>query len=209
MQKLIQEEITEQKNRGVFLVLTGPTASGKDALLTKLQERIPDAIRIITTTSREMRPGESEGKPYYFLSREEFEQKIANHEFFEWVEFRSHLYGTQKKTIEDAVSTNKDVILKIEAKGVKNIKDKVKHLSSRSVFIFLTASTIETLEKRVREDEKGIKTERWNESLAFWEMEQYEDCEYLVVNDNGNLEKAVEGVLAITNAKRLEVIRNE
>lgn len=207
MIKPIQEEIFDQQSRGVFLVLTGPTASGKDAVLSRLQEKRADIVRIITTTSREMRPGESEGNPYYFISRDEFEQKIARHEFFEWVEFRGHLYGTQRKTIDEALSTSRDIVLKIEAKGVKNIKDKIKQMSPRSVFVFLTASNIETLEKRVRDDEKGIDTKRWNKPLAIWEMEQYEDCEYLIVNDDGNLDRAAEKILSIIEAKRSEIIR--
>ncbi len=66
------------------------------------------------------------GTPYHFVSREQFEQLIAEGAFFEWVEFRGELYGTQKKTLQDALATGNGVIWRIEAKGVKNIKRKNK-----------------------------------------------------------------------------------
>lgn len=206
MKHSIQDEITHQAKRNVFVVLSGPTASGKDTVLEAIVEKHPNAVRIITTTSRTMRPGESEGHPYYFMAREDFEKKIANHEFFEWVEFRGQLYGTQKKTLEDALASGQDVFWKIEAKGVKNIKDKVKHMTQRSVLIYLTASNLEMLEQRVRKDENGVKTDRWNPSLAAWEMEQYDDCEYLIVNDDGNLDNAISQIQSIIEAKKLEII---
>ena len=207
MIKPIDREIAEQNKRGVFLVLSGPTASGKDTILAALQKKNPSIVRIVTTTSREARHGESEGRPYYFLTRTEFEEKIAVHDFFEWVEFRGQLYGTQKKTLDEALKSGNDIIWRIEAKGVKNIKDKIKTMTNRSVFVYLTTSNIETLEKRVRHDEQGIETARWNGPLAQWEMEQYEDCEYLVVNDDGNIDGSVEKVIQIMNAKRQEIIR--
>lgn len=209
MKRSIEEELKEQKRRGVFLVLTGPTGSGKDAALGVLQQKLPQAHRVITTTSRGLRPGESEGNPYHFISRNDFEQKIAAHAFFEWVEFRGNLYGTENLEIEETFHSGKDVILKIETKGVKNIKEKIKAQFPRSVFVFLTASSLEILEERIQNDEKGIQTDRWNSSLAAWEMEQYDDCEYLLINDNGNLEKTATKLWAIIETKRLEIIKDQ
>ena len=87
----ILEEVAKQKNRGVLLVLTGPSGAGKDTVLSKLQERSPQMIKIVTTTSRAMREKESEGHPYHFVSRDQFEELIAEGAFFEWVEFRGEL----------------------------------------------------------------------------------------------------------------------
>src|SRR3989338_3018471 len=102
MSKPIEEEGSLQKTRGVLMVLTGPTASGKDTVFARLQEENPQFVRLITTTSRTPREDESEGNPYHFISRDEFEDKISKHDFFEWVEFREHLYGTEKKTLSEA-----------------------------------------------------------------------------------------------------------
>lgn len=204
----IEKEILDQEKRNIFLVLSGPTGAGKDAVLEKIQEKDPSTIKIITTTSRPKRSNESEGNPYHFISRQEFEEKIANHEFFEWVEFRGELYGTEKKVLDEAFNSGQDVIWRIEAKGVKNIKEKIKQISMRTILVYLTTKNIDTLEDRVRKDEAGIATNRWNPALVQWEIEQYEDCDYLVVNDDGNLDQTVEKILKIMDTKRLEIIRN-
>lgn len=207
MHKLIFDEIADQKKRGVLLVLTGPTGAGKDTILTELTKQKPDTIRVITTTSRPMRAEESEGNPYHFVTREHFEEMIANKEFFEWVEFRGDLKGTQKKTLEEAISSGKDIVWRIDAKGVKNIKQKITETVPRSVFVYLTASSIEMLHHRVEVDEGNAIHHRWNEPLVKWEMDQYDDCDYLVDNEDGNLGETVREVVAIMEAKRLEILK--
>jgi guanylate kinase len=203
----IFHEVEEQKKRGVLLVLTGPSGSGKDTVLAKLQEQDPSLIKIITTTSRSPREGEAEGSPYYFVSRERFEQLIAEEAFFEWVEFRSELYGTQKKTLQEALSTGNDVIWRIEAKGVKNIKEKIKQMVPRSVFVFLIAENIEDMHTRVVKAE-GVQgaQKRWNEPLVIWEARQFKDCDYLVVNADGKLDETVSSIRSIIQAKRRETL---
>lgn len=207
MHKKIFDEIHQQKTRNVLLVLTGPTAAGKDALLNAFLLKHPHTQKIITTTSRPMREIESEGNPYHFISREDFEQMIAEHAFYEWVEFRSDLYGTQRKTLEDALATGHDVIWKIEAKGVKNIKQKMSETFPRSVFIFLTAPSVETMHERVERDEGKNEHHRWNEALVKWEMDQYDDSNYLVLNEEGKLNEALQKVEAIIEAKRQEILK--
>ena len=138
MEDAILKEVRAQQKRGVLLILTGPTGAGKDTVFAKLLEQNPKIVKITTTSSRDKRETESEGNPYYFIPRSEFEQKIADGAFFEWVEFRGHLYGTQKATLQKALETGEDIIWHIDAKGVKNIKEKVKEMVDRSVFVFLT-----------------------------------------------------------------------
>ena len=203
----ILEEIHQQKKRNVLLIITGPTGAGKDTLINTIIQMRHEMRKIVTTTSRAMRELESEGHPYHFVSREEFEHMIGDDAFYEWVEFRSDMYGTQAKTIEQALESGEDVIWKIEAKGIKNIKAKIKERFPRSVFVYLTAPTIDTLHHRVEKDEGQHVHHRWNEPLVKWEMEQYDDCEYLVVNEDGKLDQAVRNVLAIIDARRCEIIQ--
>src|SRR5579884_3545818 len=119
--KPLSDEIAEQQRRTVLLVLTGPSGAGKDTVIAELVRNNPQMGRVITTTTRQMREGESEGSPYHFISREKFEQLIAEDAFLEWVEFRGELYGTQKQTFPDTMQSGNDVIWKIEMKGVKNM----------------------------------------------------------------------------------------
>lgn len=206
--KNVETELTEQSTRGVLLVITGPSGSGKDTLISLLKKKHPQIEWIISTTSRSMREGESQGNPYHFVTREEFERLIADGEFFEWVEFRGELYGTQKKSLMDAINSGKDVVWKIETKGVKNIKTKIKQMVPRSAFVFLMGDSLETMKKRVYKAEGEEKALiRWNESLVVWEMKQYEDCDYLVLNSEENRDEALEKLLSILQAKRYEIHR--
>lgn len=205
----IDIEILDQSHRSVLLVLTGPTAAGKDSLIAQLVKHDPSIVKVTTTTSRNKREGESEGHPYYFKTREEFERLIAEGAFFEWVEFRGELYGTQKQTLIDALSQGVTVIWKIETKGVKNIQEKIRQMVPRVIFVYLTGESIEEMKQRVMqsEGEAGAKI-RWNESLVIWELKQYTDCDYLVVNKHEKLSEAVADIEALLRAKRLQILEN-
>lgn len=203
----IESEILEQTSRSLLLILTGPTAAGKDSLIGRLAQHDQSIVKITTTTSRTMRPGESEGHPYHFISRSEFERLIAEEAFFEWVEFRGELYGTQEKTLVDALSQGVTVIWKIETKGVKNIQEKIRQMVPRVLFVYLTGESIDEMKKRVMniEGEEGAKI-RWNESLVIWELKQYTDCDYLVVNRHDQLDQAVADIESLLRAKRLQIL---
>jgi guanylate kinase len=205
MKHQLSEEIDLQRKRNVLLVLTGPTGAGKDTVFKQMLNDTPSLVKIITTSSRKMRESEQEGSPYFFLSRDVFEQKIAEHAFFEWVEFRGELYGTQKQTLEDSLHSGKDIIWHIDTRGVKNIKQKVSEMTDRAVFVFLTAP-IDVLRNRVQHDEGEVGfEERWHEPLVKWEMEQYDDCDYLVINEQEKLQETVRKIWSIMEAKRLEI----
>lgn len=206
MDPYLAQEISEQKKRSVLVVLTGPTAAGKDTIIKELVAHDPSILKVTTTTSRKMREGESEMNPYFFLSRDKFEELIAQGAFFEWVEFRGELYGTQKKTLEEALAKNSTVIWKIETKGVKNIQEKIRASVPRVVFIFLTGSSLEQMKSRVLGNTSNNGgPARWNEPLVIWELKQFEDADYLVINEDNKLSEAVGQIEAIIQTKRLAV----
>ncbi len=205
MNRPVFDELADQKNRGVLLVLTGPTGAGKDTILDQILAVHSNAVKIVTTTTRAPRPLETEGHPYHFVSRREFEHKIGQNEFFEWVEFRGELYGTTKEALQNALDTNKDVVWRIDMKGVKNIKEKARTMTDRVVFVFITAPSMEILEERVKKAENG-ESGRWNPDIVMWELHQYDDCDYLVENDN--LDHAVKLILDIMESKRSEIIHS-
>jgi len=209
----IFDEIEDQKKRGILLVLTGPTCAGKDVLIEKLRKTNPNLIRLVTTTSRPKRPEEVEGHDYHFISRGQFEELIAKEEFVEWVEYRGHYKGGRKKHVEQALQSGKDVVWRIDVRGVKNIKETVKKMIedpsspvNHVVWVFLTAPDLATLEKRIKE--RGTETEQETKvslNLAKWEFVQFEDSDYLVVNTDSHLDSAVEKVRMIMETKRLQI----
>lgn len=209
----IHEEIENQKKRSVLIVLSGPTAAGKDSVMKALLEKRPNLIRMITTNSRPMRPGEKEGVDYYFVERADFEKLISEDAFVEWVEYLGHYKGGQKKHLEEALSSGKDVIWRIDVRGVKNIKTKVHEMIADPnspvkavVFIFLAPPDLETLGRRMRV--RGTENEEvWNQglNLAKWELEQYDDYDYLVINEDDKLDKAIIAAEGIIEAVRRHI----
>lgn len=202
------EEINLQKKRGVLLVLSGASGSGKDTVMIELLNRYPNMQKLITTNSRPRRSDEKEGFDYYFVSREEFEALISDEAFFEWVEYRGHYRGGQKKHVEEALSSGKDVIWRIDVKGVKNVKDKVKQKFPHSAFVLLAVEDIETLKDRmIKRESETHQDLNWSLDIAEWEQRQFHDFDYLVANEDSKLDETVEKIAAIVEATRHRVIR--
>jgi guanylate kinase len=201
----LDSEIEKQKKRGILIVISGPTCAGKDSVVRELVKDNKNAIRLVTTNSRPKRPDEKEGVDYYFISRQEFEEKINKGDFFEWVEYRGDYRGTQKKHIEEALKSGKDVLWRIDVRGVKNINQKVKKEYPYSAFIFL-AEDLQVLENRMkkRATEKQ-KWQEWSLQRAVWEMNQYRDFDYVVLNEEGKLNEAVKNIKMIIEAERRRV----
>ncbi len=198
-------EIEAQKKRGVLLIISGPTCAGKDSVVRELLKINKNAIRLVTTNSRPKRADEKEGVDYYFISKAEFEKLINQGAFFEWVEYRGDYRGTQKKHIEQALKTGKDVLWRIDVRGVKNINQKVKKEYPYSAFIFLSED-LKVLEKRMKK--RATEQQKWQEwsiERAVWEMNQYKDFDYLVVNKEGKLHEAVEIINMIIEAERRRI----
>jgi guanylate kinase len=201
-------EIEKQKERGVLLVLSGPSGVGKDTVMLKLMAQYPNMTKLVTTNSRPKRDDEKEGFDYHFVSREEFEKLIADEAFFEWVEYRSHYRGGQKKHVQEALSSGHDVIWRIDVRGVKNIREKVKEMFPHSAFVMLAVNDLETLrarmEERQSESAEGVS---WSMDMAEWEQRQWHDFDYVVANEDGDLEAAVVKIGKIVEATRMQVAR--
>src|SRR4030042_6340920 len=93
----------KEDKKGVLLVISGPTCVGKDTVIRELQKKNKKLKRLVTTNSRPKRQDEKEGIDYYFISKDEFEKLIAEDAFFEWVEYRGHYRGGQKKHVKEAL----------------------------------------------------------------------------------------------------------
>lgn len=194
-------EIQAQKNRGVLVVVSGPSAGvGKDAVVNKLKEKYGFS-KITTLTTRPMREGEQEGVDYYFVSQDEFEKKKNEDYFLEWEKYLDNFYGTPKQEVLDNVSQGKDVILRIDVRGAKSVKK----IIPSAVLIYIAAPSFDILKLRL--EKRKDKSESIEQKLqaAAWEVEQFDGFDYLVVNEQDRLDDTVELVHNIIEAERRRV----
>ena len=194
-----------QKSKGLLIVVSGPSGAGKGTICNKLIEEMKDTKISVSMTSREPRGKEVEGVDYYFVSKEEFEQRIENDEFLEYaVVHNNQYYGTPKGKIEEDISNGKNVILEIDIQGAVKVKELVKE----ALFIFIMPPSMEELKdrliKRQTESKKKI-LQRFK--TAYNEINEYTKYNYVVVNDK--VDKAVEKVKSIITAEKCRVDRIE
>ncbi len=195
----------KQRKTGQLIIVSAPSGSGKDTVVKKLMEKSTVPIWVsVSATSREPRNGEVEGKDYYFLSKDDFKEKIDEGFFLEYAEYAGNYYGTPKKYIKEKLDQGIDVILIIEIQGAK----KVKEMLPESLLIFIMPPSLKTLVKRLKRrgtdsNEKII--ERFH--TAYKEINEVTKYNYVVVNDI--LDDAVDKVDAIIKAEKCRVDRIE
>lgn len=195
----------KSKKTGQIIVISAPSGAGKDTVVKELMKRDSSNLWIsVSATSREPREGEKEGVDYYYLSKEEFEEKINEGFFLEYTNYAGNYYGTPKKYIKEKVDQGIDVILIIEIEGASNIKK----LIPEAIFIFIMPPSLKELVRRLKKrgtetNEKIIK--RFHE--AYKEVNDVSKYNYVVVNDK--LEEAVDKVESILRAEKCRVDRIE
>jgi len=131
---------------GRLIILTGPSGVGKGTLLRSLLERHPELYLSVSVTTRAPRPGEIDGKHYYFINRDQFEQMVAKSELLEWAEYAGNYYGTPKKQLEAQIRQGQWVILEIELEGARQIQQTF----PSALRIFILPPSIAELEQRIR-----------------------------------------------------------
>ena len=189
--------------KGVLVVISGFAGVGKGTLVKSLMEKYDNYALSVSMTTRAPRAGEQEGVSYFFVSREKFEQTIAEDGLIEYAEYVGNYYGTPKSYVEDQLSKGKDVILEIEIQGALQIKEQYKD----AVLLFITPPSAEVLEKRLRG--RGTETDeviKKRLSRAKEESVGIEKYDYIVVNDK--LEECVENVHRIISAAHCSPDRN-
>lgn len=191
-------------DRGILVILSGPSGSGKDTVLNKFLDGRNDAKVSVSMTTRAKREDEVDGVNYYFVSREYFEKKLSEDKMLEYAEYAGNLYGTPKAPVDEMLAEGKAVILKIEIQGA----DKIRKLYPDVVSIFLMPPSATVLENRLRgrnsEDEETINHRL---VIAKEEMRRAADYDYVVINDT--VENAAAGIETIINAERRKTFRNK
>jgi guanylate kinase len=169
------------------LVVTGPSGAGKGTLIRELVARVPAIEATVSATTRTRRRGEEDGREYWFLSDEDFSQRVAAGEFLEWVEYVSgHRYGTLRSELDRIAANGRVPLLELETEGALRVKDEV----PGAVTIFISA-TVGELERRLREratESTGEIGERIE--LARRQLEQAGEFDHVIENDE--LGRAVE-----------------
>ena len=176
--------------RGLLIIMSGPSGVGKGTIREKLMEdRSLNLFYSVSMTTRSPRPGEVDGREYYFVSKEEFQRNIDNGNLLEWAEFVGNRYGTPKDKVEKMRDEGKNVLLEIDVNGTSQILSKLDPNDVISVFI--APPSIEELGNRLRgrstESEEVIKN---RVAQAARELEESKKYRFVVVNDK--LEDAVE-----------------
>lgn len=165
---------------GKLFILSAPSGAGKSSLAKALMQALPDLAVSVSHTTRAPRPGEEHGVHYYFVTREEFENKVRAGDFVEHARVFDNYYGTARSSIEQLLKAGKDVILDIDWQGARNIKQ---HMPD-AVSIFILPPTRATLEERLRgrgQDSPEIIARRMRDAVA--EMRHYSEFDHVVVND--------------------------
>jgi len=189
---------------GLLIVVSGPSGAGKDTICNKVIEDSDNIWLSVSMTSRNPRGNEKEGKNYFFVTKEEFEQKIKDGKLLEYTNYNGNYYGTPKDRLEDYLNRGIDVILVLDINGAINIKK----LLPSALFIFIMPPDMETLKKRLiarKTESKEKVIARFTE--AYNEINSYNKYNYVVVNDK--IENAVSKVKAIIQAEKCRVERIE
>ncbi|MDD1422791.1 guanylate kinase [Dolichospermum sp. ST_sed1] len=137
---------TECPPLGKLIVLTGPSGVGKGTLMNEILKRYPELHYSVSATTRSPRSGEIDGKNYYFIARNKFEQLVTQGEFLEWAEFAGNCYGTPREAVLNHVQSGKLVVLEIELEGARQVRTSFP--SARSIFIL--PPSFSELENRIR-----------------------------------------------------------
>lgn len=192
------------KKRGLLIVVSGFAGSGKGTLMKRLTEEYENYALSVSMTTRKPRPGEVHGREYFFVSKEEFEQKIQADGLIEYASYVENYYGTPRVFVEEQRAAGKNVVLEIEVQGALKVKKRFPD----AVLIFVLPPSIEELYKRLKN--RGTETEdviRKRMRRAAEEVALVEKYDYILINDE--VEEGVKKLHGLIEAARSTPGRNE
>ena len=187
------------KRRGLMLALSSPSGAGKTTISRRLLEDEDNLTMSISATTRPKRPGETEGRDYFFIDKEEFGLRANRGEFLEHARVFDHYYGTPREPVERALAAGKDMLFDIDWQGTQQIKEKAGADLVR--FFILPPSTME-LESRLRrraQDSDEVVARRMSEAAA--EMSHWQEYDYVIVNHD--IEESVAKARTVLAAERM------
>ena len=183
-------------------MISSPSGGGKSTIARHLLEAREDVTYSISATTRQRREGEENGREYYFLDRREFERRVAAGEFVEWTEYGGHLYGTLRDEVERGLAAGRHVVLDIEVKGARQVRERFP--DSVQVFVLPPSAAVLVHRLRARNTEDPAEVRR-RLAIAAEELLAAIEYQYVVVNDD--MVDAVAQVAAILDVEARRVPR--
>jgi guanylate kinase len=189
-------EVGMKKERGLLIVLSGPSGVGKGTVCGALRKQDTDILYSVSATTRFARQGETDGLSYFFKTRDQFEEMIKDDQLLEWAEYVGNYYGTPVDYVEKTLNEGNDIILEIEVQGALKVREKFQE----GVFIFLMPPSLAELRNRIVN--RGTETEELinnRMTVARDEIEMMNKYDYVVENDE--VDFAVDRIKAIVIAE--------
>jgi guanylate kinase len=195
-------EATE--GRGILFVVSSPSGGGKGTLIQRVLNKVPNLCYSVSFTTRAPRSGEVNGREYFFITPEKFEEMIAADEFLEWAHVHCKLYGTARKQVAREIGEGRDIILELDVQGAASVR----RLMADSVSIFILPPSFEVLKTRLTargtDSPEELDVRLRNAPL---ELRDYSAFQYVIINDDAEL--AANQLAAIVFAERARLSRQE
>jgi guanylate kinase len=197
------ENIFQTRMSPLLFIFSGPSGAGKDSIVTGVQKAAGNVDIVVTTVDRSMRPGESEGHPYYFVTTTTFEKMIQEHTFIEYARVhRRQWMGLTYQSIRDSIARNKDMLLQTTVDGAMTIRQKIMD----AVYIFILPASLEDLAlRRTGRGTENAAEMRQRSEDAYYEIGQQHLYDYRVINETGHLQRTVDQVIAIMMAEHCKI----
>ena len=170
-------------NTGHLYVISAPSGTGKTSLVKALIKKDPTIRLSVSTTTREPRAGEVNGKDYFFVNKEDFDRQINDNEFIEWAFVYGNFYGTSASLVKNSINSGQKILLEIDWQGAFQIKQRYNR--EMLTLIFIMPPSLEVLKERLQkrgQDKIGVITERL--ATAKEEMAKSSNFDYVIINDN-------------------------
>lgn len=196
--------LAETSSRGLLFVVSSPSGGGKGTLIRRVLDVVPNLSYSVSYTTRAPRNGEVNGREYFFVNRQAFEEMIGANEFLEWACVHGNLYGTSRRQLTEETAEGLDIILEVDVQGA----DSVRKLELDSVSIFILPPSYDILRQRLIA--RGTDTPEELELRlrnAPKEISHYTDFDYIIINDDMN--RAIAQLAAIIHAERARCHRQE
>lgn len=188
--------------RGLMLVLSSPSGTGKTAISHRILDSDPNFFLSVSATTRAPRVGEVDGKDYFFVTREQYDEMVRNGEFLEHAEFCGNCYGTPAKPVQAALGAGKDVLFDIEWQGARQLAQTAR---DDVVSVSILPPSLPELEQRLIHRNDSPENVKKRMATAATEAAHWQEYDYVVINQD--LDECVEAVKSILTAERLKRLR--